>query len=55
MLSDLKSFHQRFVNPIELGDKLAASTIKQLIKPFMLRRTKSQVLDELPPRTDVLH
>lgn len=29
--------------------------LKQLIKPFVPRRTKAQVLDELPPRTDVLH
>lgn len=29
--------------------------LKQLIKPFVLRRTKAQVLDELPPRTDVLY
>jgi SNF2 family DNA or RNA helicase len=25
-----------------------------LIRPFILRRTKSQVLEELPPRTDIL-
>ncbi|MGX5056265.1 SNF2-related protein [Enterobacter asburiae] len=31
------------------GDRLAAGTLKQLIKPFVLRRTKTQVLDELPP------
>lgn len=55
LLGGLKSFNQRFVTPVEQGDRLAGNTLKQLIKPFVLRRTKAQVLDELPPRTDVLH
>ncbi|MFA1241228.1 DEAD/DEAH box helicase [Serratia odorifera] len=55
LLSGLKPFNQRFATPIEQGDRLAGSTLKQLITPFILRRTKSQVLDELPPRTDILH
>lgn len=55
LLGSLKSFNQRFVAPAEQGDRLAAGTLKQLIKPFVLRRTKAQVLDELPPRTDILH
>lgn len=55
LLGSLKSFNQRFVAPAEQGDRLATGTLKQLIKPFVLRRTKAQVLDELPPRTDVLY
>ncbi|KAF1011527.1 MAG: RNA polymerase-associated protein RapA [Pseudomonas fluorescens] len=55
LLGGLKPFSQRFVGPIEQGDRLAGTTLKQLIKPFMLRRTKAQVLDELPSRTDILH
>lgn len=55
LLGSVKLFNQRFVAPIEQGDRLAANTLKQLIKPFILRRTKGQVLDELPPRTDILH
>jgi SNF2 family DNA or RNA helicase len=55
LLGSLKSFNKRFVSPAEQGDRLAAGTLKQLIKPFILRRTKAQVLDELPPRTDVLY
>lgn len=55
LLGSLKSFNRRFVVPAEQGDRLAAGTLKQLIKPFVLRRTKAQVLDELPPRTDVLY
>nr|WP_307803485.1 DEAD/DEAH box helicase [Rahnella sp. ChDrAdgB13] len=55
LLGGLKLFNQRFIGPVEQGDRIAASTLKQLIKPFMLRRTKSQVLEELPARTDILH
>lgn len=55
LLGSQKSFNQRFVAPAEQGDRLAAGTLKQLIKPFVLRRTKTQVLDELPPRTDILY
>ena len=40
--------------PIEKnGDREARKRLKKLISPFLLRRIKSQVLDELPPRTEV--
>ena len=55
LLGSLKSFNQRFALPAVQGDKVSGSALKQLVKPFMLRRTKSQVLDELPPRTDILY
>ncbi|MCB1612853.1 MAG: hypothetical protein KDI60_14025, partial [Xanthomonadales bacterium] len=29
-------------------------TLRRLIGPFLLRRLKSQVLDELPPRTEIV-
>ncbi len=35
-------------------DKQARTRLKKLIQPFLLRRTKSQVLEELPARTEVL-
>jgi superfamily II DNA or RNA helicase len=55
LLGSHKSFTERFGTPIERdGDKNARSLLKKLIRPFMLRRTKSQVLQELPPRTDIL-
>ncbi|MDI9222700.1 DEAD/DEAH box helicase [Pantoea sp. EA-12] len=55
LLGSQKSFNKHFAAPIDQGDKIAASTLKQLIQPFMLRRTKAQVLQELPARTDILH
>jgi superfamily II DNA or RNA helicase len=56
LLGSHKSFTERFSTPIERdGDKNARTLLKKLIRPFILRRTKSQVLQELPPRTDILH
>jgi superfamily II DNA or RNA helicase len=56
LLGSHKSFMERFSTPIERdGDKNARTLLKKLIRPFILRRTKSQVLQELPPRTDILH
>ncbi|MEE9383487.1 MAG: DEAD/DEAH box helicase [Nannocystaceae bacterium] len=46
-------FAKRFVKPIADGDRACAEQLRTLIRPFVLRRTKSQVLDELPERTEV--
>ncbi|NJO41547.1 MAG: DEAD/DEAH box helicase [Cyanobacteria bacterium RU_5_0] len=55
LLGSLESFNQRFANPIErYGDRQARHRLKKLIQPFMLRRTKNQVLEELPSRTEIL-
>ncbi len=55
LLGSLERFNQRFANPIEKsGDQQARSKLKKLIQPFLLRRTKSQVLEELPSRTEIL-
>ncbi|MBI3144533.1 MAG: DEAD/DEAH box helicase [Pseudogulbenkiania sp.] len=53
LLGSQERFNQRFAGPIERGDKNAKKALKTLIQPFILRRTKSQVLDELPPRTEI--
>lgn len=54
LLGSLDKFNQRFATPIErYQDKQARLQLKKLIQPFMLRRTKSQVLDELPSRTEI--
>jgi len=55
LLGSHKGFGERFGTPIERdGDKNARTLLKKLIRPFILRRTKNQVLSELPPRTDIL-
>ena len=55
LLGSKESFRQRFALPIERdSDVSARHHLKQLLRPFILRRTKDQVLDELPERTDIL-
>ncbi len=45
LLSSQQRFRQRFEGPGEV--------LRRLVHPFLLRRTKNQVLKELPPRTEV--
>ncbi len=53
LLGSAERFAQRFVRPIERERDLRAQrTLRRLIAPFVLRRTKAQVLDDLPPRTE---
>jgi SNF2 family DNA or RNA helicase len=55
LLGSLQKFNERFAVPIERhGDRDAKKRLKKLIHPFILRRLKSQVLEELPPRTEVV-
>jgi SNF2 family DNA or RNA helicase len=54
LLGNLASFNERFAIPIErYQDREAKLKLKKLIRPFILRRIKSQVLEELPSRTEV--
>jgi superfamily II DNA or RNA helicase len=55
LLGSLENFNQKYAGPIEREqDKDARQRLKKLIQPFMLRRTKNQVLSELPSRTEIL-
>jgi SNF2 family DNA or RNA helicase len=55
LLGSFESFNQRFAIPIEkFQDKQVRSKLKKLIQPFLLRRLKNQVLEELPSRTEIL-
>lgn len=55
LLGSLEHFNQRFAVPIErYQDKQARHHLRKLIQPFLLRRTKNQVLEELPSRTEIL-
>jgi len=48
-------FKKRFRTPIEkLGDNGARDRLARRIRPFMLRRTKGQVVKELPPKTEII-
>jgi non-specific serine/threonine protein kinase len=53
LLGSVEYFKKEFATPIESGqDEQAAITLRKLIYPFILRRTKDQVAPELPPRTE---
>lgn len=54
-LGTLEQFNGRFAVPIEKFENREADRhLKQLIQPFILRRRKEEVLDELPARTDIV-
>lgn len=53
LLGSHESFSKRFVEPIEQHKDVAArQALKKIILPFVLRRLKSQVLTDLPPRIE---
>jgi SNF2 family DNA or RNA helicase len=59
LLGSSDQFNLRFAGPIEKAQdkraELAARTrLRRLTQPFILRRTKAQVLSELPPRTEIV-
>jgi superfamily II DNA or RNA helicase len=55
LLGSLKQFNERFAGPIErLQDATVRQRLRRLIQPFILRRTKTQVLSELPSRTEIV-
>ncbi len=55
LLGSAESFARRFASPIERDhDPGARSRLRRLVRPFILRRTKSQVLEELPGRTEII-
>ncbi|MEW6593454.1 MAG: DEAD/DEAH box helicase [Thermodesulfobacteriota bacterium] len=54
LLGTLEQFSKRFIAPIEREDNPEARRrLKKLVQPFILRRLKPQVLEELPPRTEI--
>ncbi|OAI16374.1 helicase SNF2 [Methylomonas lenta] len=54
LLGSLEQYNKRFAGPIERDRSVQAKQqLKKLIQPFILRRTKTQVLQELPSRTEI--
>lgn len=52
LLSTESAFQRRFVAPIRQGNVRISTQLQQLISPFILRRSKSEVAPELPPLTE---
>ncbi len=56
LLGSSGQFGERYTGPIERDRDLAAQArLRRLVSPFLLRRTKGQVLSDLPPRTEIIH
>ncbi len=54
LLGSWEQFRDRFAGPIERGDDPGRRrALARLIRPFVLRRHKSEVARELPPRTEI--
>jgi SNF2 family DNA or RNA helicase len=57
LLGSREKFLSKFITPLERGDKVVQvqlkTQLKKLIQAFILRRTKTQVLSELPSRTEI--
>ena len=54
-LGGQKSFKSRYRTPIEKhGDVERQDLLTRRIRPFMLRRTKQEVISELPPKTEIV-
>jgi SNF2 family DNA or RNA helicase len=55
LLGSEARFAERFANPIERQrNERARARLRRLVSPFLLRRTKAQVLPDLPPRTEIV-
>ena len=53
LLGNRETFVERFISPMEKGDRTSLAILRRLVSPFILRRRKSDVLKELPPRTEI--
>jgi superfamily II DNA or RNA helicase len=58
LLGSRAEYEERFAAPtagaLMSGDRERAARLRSLLRPFILRRVKAQVLDELPPRTEIM-
>jgi len=54
LLGGRTDFRDRYARPIGDGDAEVAQRLRQRIKPFLLRRLKSEVAPELPPLSEIV-
>jgi SNF2 family DNA or RNA helicase len=56
LLGSYTFFENQFIKPIEKSSNAKkAEELRKFIDPFVLRRTKSQVVKELPPKIEKIH
>ncbi len=54
LLGSKTTFRDRFVRPIENGENGAQKALQKRVRPYVLRRLKRQVADDLPALTDIV-
>ncbi|WP_300692661.1 DEAD/DEAH box helicase [uncultured Bacteroides sp.] len=55
MLGSYEQFSRKYITPIEQeGNKEKQRQLKRIVSPFMLRRTKTEVLEELPEKMEII-
>ncbi|MBL4633115.1 MAG: DEAD/DEAH box helicase [Kofleriaceae bacterium] len=55
MLGDARSFRTKYRLPIEKEGKTAKlMQLREIVQPFILRRLKTEVAKELPPKTEIV-
>ncbi len=54
ILGSRKSFLENYSKPILQGDDPMLARLRRRLKPFILRRLKTEVAKELPPRSEVV-
>ena len=56
LLGSFESFSHDFITPIESeSNKERQKLLRKILQPFLLRRTKAEVIDELPDKTEITH
>ncbi|MFW5837308.1 MAG: SNF2-related protein [Desulfovibrionaceae bacterium] len=54
-LGSQHTFQRGIVKPIKDGDEDTLELLRNRVKPFILRRTKSEVAKDLPPKIETVH
>lgn len=55
LLGAHKLFVKQFEKSVQIhGSRSALETLRWMVKPFLLRRTKEETLEELPPKTEIV-
>ncbi|MBL8684727.1 MAG: DEAD/DEAH box helicase [Myxococcales bacterium] len=53
MLGTARDFEQRYAKPIASRDEVSTARLRTITRPFVLRRTKREVLRELPEKEEI--
>ena len=55
LLASFSTFRKRFVIPIQKnGSEKQRETLKKIVSPFIMRRLKTEILDELPEKVETV-